>query len=159
MFLSPDGVRPGPYKRLYDAAGIVLTQAIFSYATAPFIILDLKESLIFWSRTYFYGHIGIILLYSFFHSPYGRGFLINLQKRRVAKFQKGKEPEKKDKICEEQVSQGMLGQNNVSVNTGGPGPLGLPEDVEEDVLQAGKREFSEVDWKKAEGLFLRNRKA
>ena len=57
------------------------------------------------------------------------------------------------------MSQGMLGQNNVSVNTGGPGPLGLPEDVEEDVLQAGKREFSEVDWKKAEGLFLRNRKA
>lgn len=156
MFLSPDGVSPGPYKRLYDIAGIILTQVTFSYATAPFIILDFKESLIFWSRTYFFGHIGIILLYSFFHSPYTRSFLVNFQKKRVTKFQKGKESETKDK--------GKLGQNNASLNVGEPGPLGLPEDVESDVLLAGKTEFSEVDQKKVEGLLrvvdsLRNRKA
>jgi len=48
--------------------------------------------------------------------------------------------------------QSKLEHYNVSaVNDGQPGPLELPEDVE-NVLKAGEQELGELDWKKAEGL-------
>jgi len=162
LFLSPDGTTPGPYKRLYDISGIILTQLTFAYITTPFIILDLKESFIFWTRTYFYGHIGIAFLYFYFHSPYGRGVLIKLQKARVAKFTQTKE---KEAVAEEKAMEAIkdkINRYNVSaMNVNEPGPLGLPEDVERDVIEAGRKELDEVDWKKAQELLrgMRNRKA
>ncbi|RPB25675.1 MBOAT-domain-containing protein [Terfezia boudieri ATCC MYA-4762] len=165
LFLSPDGITPGPYKRYYDISGIILTQVTFAYVTAPFIILDLKESFIFWTRTYYYGHIGIGFLYFYFHSPYGRGMLIKLQKERVAKFTQKK---LKEAVTEEKAMEAMKGKLNKynvsAMNVNEPGPLGLPEDVERDLIEAAKKELNEVDWKKAEGLLrgvksMRNRKA
>ena len=62
-------------------------------------------------------------------------------------------------MCEEETPKSKLGQHN----SGEPGPLGLPKDVENDVFQAGKKEIGELDWRKTEELLqnadsLRNRK-
>lgn len=81
-----------------------------------------------------------------------------MQKQRVAAAKQ------KEAVKEENLLRDQLTQNNASVvSLGGPGPLGVPEDVERDVYQAGKQELSDMDWKKAEGLLrtvdsLRNRK-
>ena len=90
--------------------------------------------------------------------------LIKLQKARVAKFtqKKGKELATEKAV---ETMKGKLNKYNISaMNVNEPGPLGLPEDVERDVIEAGKKELDEVDWKKAEGLLrgvesMRNRKA
>ena len=90
--------------------------------------------------------------------------LIKLQKARVAKFMQKKE---KEAVTEEKAMEaikGRLNKYNISeMNVNQPGPLGLPEDVERDVIEAGKKELDEVNWKKAEGLLrgvesMRNRK-
>ena len=62
-----------------------------------------------------------------------------------------------------EAMKGKLNRYNVSAtNVNEPGPLGLPEDVERDVIEAGRKELDGIDWK-AEGLLrgvesMRNRK-
>ena len=151
LLLSPDGITPGPYKRIYDISGIVLTQITFSYITAPFVILDMRESIIVWVRTYFIIHIGIILSYIYFHSPYGRGFLVKTQKSRQSKL-KGKENDngKHDALLKAKLA--MLNASTGDLNQ--PGPLGVPEDVERDVIEAVRLEIEEL---KAAGQFEKAR--
>src|SRR5439155_3714179 len=69
FFLSADGKMPTKYKIYYDICGYLATQLSFSFAAAPFIILDLKDSLIVWARVYFYCIIGVAVSITFFASP------------------------------------------------------------------------------------------
>lgn len=50
--MSADQKSPGPYKKVYDIFGLLVTQFSFAYIVAPFIILDFKNSLLLWSRVY-----------------------------------------------------------------------------------------------------------
>ncbi|KAI0480797.1 MBOAT-domain-containing protein [Xylariaceae sp. FL0804] len=57
FFLDPVTQKPLPSKRYYDVASWLATQATFSFAVAPFVILRLDQSLVSWSRVYFYAII------------------------------------------------------------------------------------------------------
>jgi lysophospholipid acyltransferase len=46
-----------------------MTQVIFAFVTAPFLILSLSDSLVVWSRVYFYGILATALSMAFFVSP------------------------------------------------------------------------------------------
>lgn len=61
--------KPLPNKKYYDFASWLATQTTFSFVVAPFIILDLKQSLQVWSRVNFYGIFTTIATLAFFASP------------------------------------------------------------------------------------------
>lgn len=93
LVLTPAG-NPTTYKPVYDVLSFLCTQLAFSFAVAPFILLNLSSSLHAWSRVYFYAPIGVMLSMVFFASPAKR-YLIKMQERRIGKAMaatKGKEP-------------------------------------------------------------------
>lgn len=69
FFLTPDGQRPTEYKIYYDILSYIITQAAFSFTTAPFVLLTLPSSLLVWSRVYFYSVLGTAASMAFFASP------------------------------------------------------------------------------------------
>ena len=73
FFLSPDG-KPLPRKRYYDIFTWLVTQLTFSFTTAPFILLTIHDSMLAWSRVYFYCPIGVALCSLFLASP-GKAWL------------------------------------------------------------------------------------
>lgn len=73
FFLSPDG-KPLPRKRYYDIFTWLVTQLTFSFTTAPFILLTIHDSMLAWSRVYFYCPIGVALCSFFLASP-GKAWL------------------------------------------------------------------------------------
>ena len=54
---------------LYDPLSFVATQLAFSFTVAPFILLTLHDSLLAWSRVYFYTVVGVLASMAFFASP------------------------------------------------------------------------------------------
>ncbi|KAI9040918.1 lysophospholipid acyltransferase [Aspergillus affinis] len=81
FFLSPDGQKPGPYKRYYDILSWLVTQITLSFTVMPFIFLSFKTSIDVWRSVYFYGIIGNVALLAFFASP-AKGYLIRKLKVR-----------------------------------------------------------------------------
>jgi lysophospholipid acyltransferase len=51
-----------------------VTQLAFSFTTAPFILLTIHDSMLAWSRVYFYCPIGVALCSAFLASP-GKAWL------------------------------------------------------------------------------------
>jgi lysophospholipid acyltransferase len=68
FFLTPDG-KPLSTKPYYDVASWIMTQAFFSFTTAPFGLLTLGLSMAVWSRVYFFGIIGAAAAMGLFASP------------------------------------------------------------------------------------------
>ncbi|KAG8734305.1 lysophospholipid acyltransferase [Ceratobasidium sp. 428] len=56
-------------KRIYDILGVVCTQLLLNYATAPFCLLTVSESLTSWRNMAWYGHIMVLVPLVFFKSP------------------------------------------------------------------------------------------
>ncbi|CAD6502204.1 BgTH12-02443 [Blumeria graminis f. sp. triticale] len=69
FFLDPQTSNPTVLKPYYDILSFLVTQATFSFVTAPFVFLTLDSSLKIWSGLYFYGVIGTALSILFFESP------------------------------------------------------------------------------------------
>ena len=69
FFMTPDGKNPTSTKIYYDVASYLATQLAFCFCTAPFVILDLNNSLRVWAEVYFYAIIGVIISMIFFASP------------------------------------------------------------------------------------------
>ena len=132
FFLTPDGLRPTPYKPYYDIFSFLITQATFAFTTTPFMLLTLRASLLVWARVYFYAIIGAILSIAFFASP-AKPYLI----RKLKERNKGvalKKGEDKDE--------------NQKNNENGEHPvmgLGLPSDPAREVDEAVKEIREEVE--------------
>lgn len=125
----------------------ITTQLAFSFTVAPFILLNLPDSLRVWSRVYFYCVIGAAVSMAFFASP-GKKFLIKqLEKRNNGLAVNNGRSDFADKRTASQAS--------LSASIDGDGVLGLPNDpgkvfdeamqevIEE--VQARRRRGSKVD--------------
>jgi lysophospholipid acyltransferase len=84
LFLTPDGKNPLPSKRYYDIATTILTQVIFAYTVAPFILLGFSDTFKVWSRVYFYTLISVAASFAVFsrNLPF-RKQLVQLQAARA----------------------------------------------------------------------------
>ncbi|RDL35171.1 putative membrane-bound O-acyltransferase-containing protein 5 [Venustampulla echinocandica] len=89
FFLDPKTSNPTPNKIYYDIASWFITQAAFTFVTAPFILLTLPDSLLVWTRVYFYGVIGTAAVTAFFSSP-GKDLLIKKHLLRTGAAEDGK---------------------------------------------------------------------
>ncbi|OTB08472.1 hypothetical protein M426DRAFT_317095 [Hypoxylon sp. CI-4A] len=81
FFLDPVTQKPLPTKKYYDIASWFATQATFSFVVAPFVILRLDQSILAWSRVYFYAVITTGATMAFFASPAKAYLRTELDKR------------------------------------------------------------------------------
>ncbi len=87
FFLTPDGQQPTAYKPYYDVLSYLVTQAAFSFTTAPFVLLTLPDSLLVWSRVYFYIVLGAAASMAFFASPAKLWLIKKLKERNQSALQ------------------------------------------------------------------------
>lgn len=80
--MTPDGTKPTPNKRYYDAFTWLVTQLVFSFTTAPFILLNIHDSTLVWARVYFYAIIGVTACSLFLVTP-GKTYLSKKVKART----------------------------------------------------------------------------
>lgn len=59
LFLTPDGKSDLPIKNYYDVFTTILTQVVFAFVVAPFILLGFSDTLTVWARVYFYTLLGV----------------------------------------------------------------------------------------------------
>lgn len=69
FFLDPVTQKGTAKKRYYDIASYFATQLVFSFTTAPFLILGFSDSIKAWARVYFYGILSVVASMAFFASP------------------------------------------------------------------------------------------
>ncbi|KAI9762312.1 MAG: hypothetical protein M4579_000460 [Chaenotheca gracillima] len=69
FFIDPKTSSPTSYKPVYDVLSYLITQAAFSFAVAPFVLLTFPASSLVWARVYFYAIIGVAVSMGFFASP------------------------------------------------------------------------------------------
>ena len=88
FFFTPDGTQPTPYKPYYDFLSYLATQLAFAFTAAPFVLLSLQDSLLVWSRVYFYTIIGAAAAMAFFASPAKSSLIQRLSRRNNSNKQK-----------------------------------------------------------------------
>ena len=129
FFLSPDGARPTRDKIYYDITSYLTTQAAFCFTTAPFVLLTLPNSLLVWSRVYFYTVIGAAAAMGFFSSPAKPWLKHKLEARNKGAIQKERE-------------------------TRGHPLMGLPSDPGEDIQEAVREIQQEVEMRRRKGSLV-----
>lgn len=82
FFLDPKTSQPTSTKIYYDIASYFATQLIFSFTTAPFVLLTLPASFLVWARVYFYAVIATAFTSAFFTSP-AKAFLVKKLNKRA----------------------------------------------------------------------------
>lgn len=80
LLLPGPGERESFAKKIYDFLGMVLAVSMMNYATVPFMLLHLKDSIEGWGRLGYYGHVIIFTSLAFFYAG-GAKFLKGLQKK------------------------------------------------------------------------------
>jgi lysophospholipid acyltransferase len=130
FFLTPDGTKPTPNKRYYDILSWVVTQFTLGFAVLPFIFLGFNDSILVWSRVYFYGIIGTAAsLASFASFSPVKAYLVGQLKRR-------NRPHVPRTMSQETVR---------------PPTLGLPNDPERDFDEAVAEIKAEIESRRRRG--------
>jgi len=82
--MTPDGKAPLPSKKYYDMFTVFLTQIVFAYVVAPFILLGFSDTIKVWARVYFYTLIGVAGSFALFSRSFPlRKQLVQRQSARV----------------------------------------------------------------------------
>lgn len=81
-FFLTQNMQPTRYKVCYDIVSVIVTLMAWNYIAQPFVLLNLRDSLLFWQRYNFFVHIGILCLMLFFLSPC-RMWLIQYQSKNL----------------------------------------------------------------------------
>jgi lysophospholipid acyltransferase len=88
LVLPPPGSPDTPIKRIYDVLGTIVSIIVLNFAAAPFMLLNIKDSLMVWQRLEWYGiwMVGGALV--FFYAG-GRRVLMKIQARQQRKTSTG----------------------------------------------------------------------
>jgi lysophospholipid acyltransferase len=146
LFMTPDGKNPLPSKQYYDIFTIFLTQSAFAFTVAPFILLGFRDTLLVWSRVYFYTLIGTAISFALFSKNLPvRSYLTKMQADRVSEFdEQGIEKVVTQELEKERREQ-LLRRESVE-HLGSAPMLGIADDPEaeiDEIVAEVKREMME----------------
>ena len=130
FFLDAITGNPSSKKMYYDAISFVATQLVFSFATTPFLVLAFGDSVLAWSRVFFYGAVGTVLCLAFFASP-GKAMLKKQLERRQGKASA--------KLVRSVSTDSLTGKEPI---------LGISKDIELDVAEAMQELRGEIEEKR-----------
>lgn len=141
FFLTPDGQRPTTNKIYYDILSYLTTQLAFCFTTAPFVLLSLNDSLLVWSRVYFYAVFGTVASMAVFASPVKPYLIQKLRERNEPAL------EKAAAMTAKSVAEGTRNTKKVESDAFGETHpiMGLPGDPGADVEEAVREIREEVE--------------
>ena len=137
FFLKSGGTEPTPYKSYYDIVSWLVTQIALSFAAIPFITLAMTDSILVWSRVYFYGIVGVVTSLAFFSKP-GRAFLI----KKIEQHNNNENDKKRAAPCVAEVEEPHTPRSPV---------LGLPSDPEKEFEGAVQEIKAEIEARRRRG--------
>lgn len=157
LFMTPDGKQPLPSKRYYDIFTWFLTQIIFAYTVAPFIILSFSGTMLVWSRVYYYALIGVALSFAAF----SRSLPIrhHLQKMQAAR-QPSSSTDNIEKVAKEEVEADLKRrQSSLSMSSNASSlrkapTLGIADDPEAEVDEIVREVKQEIEERRRRGSVM-----
>ncbi|PYI23278.1 MBOAT-domain-containing protein [Aspergillus japonicus CBS 114.51] len=132
FFLTPDGSKPGPYKRYYDVMSWLVTQITMSFTVMPFIFLSFGTSVAVWRSVYFYGIVSNLLSIVFFASPAGAILIKKLKARGTSRPPHGPRTASTESLQQ-------------------PPTLGLPSDAMQEFDDAVQEIMAEIESRRRRG--------
>ncbi|KAF1851107.1 MBOAT family protein-like protein [Cucurbitaria berberidis CBS 394.84] len=159
LFLTPDGKSPLPSKRYYDIFTTILTQVVFAYTVAPFVLLGFSDTLIVWARVYFYTIVGIGASFALFSKslPF-RKQILQLQSSRAptpATFTSVDESTVEKTAREEVRKERLLATDAQSSDPGHKVPLfGIADDPEAEIDDIVREVKAEIEQRRRRGSAL-----
>ncbi len=117
FFLDANTGQPTPKKKYYDIVTYLVTQITFCFATAPFLVLSFRGSLLAWSRVYFYALVWTVASLAFFASP-GKAVLKKQLEKRQGKAHA--------KLVRSLSTDSLTGKEPI---------LGISKDLERDITE------------------------
>ncbi|KAL6706704.1 Lysophospholipid acyltransferase [Coniothyrium glycines] len=159
LFMTPDGKTPLPSKRYYDIATTLLTQVVFAFVVAPFILLGFSDTLKVWARVYFYTLIGVAASFAMFSRslPF-RKQLLSYQAARAPKPAAGTVDEALiEKTAKEEVQRNRLAKTN-SIDSLDDHPkvpvLGIADDLEAEIDEIVREVKTEIEERRRRGSLM-----
>ena len=155
LVFTPDGKEPLPTKRFYDIATTLLTQVVFAYVVAPFILLGFSDTLKVWARVYFYTLIGVAASFALFsrNLPF-RKQLMQLQATRAPPTSTAAVDESAiEKAAREAVKSETLARTNSHDSTASKKfpLLGIADDPEAEIDEIVREIKAEIEERRRRG--------
>lgn len=155
--MTPDGKQPLPSKRYYDLFTWLLTQVVFAYTVAPFILLSFSNTMLVWSRVYFYTLFGVAASFAAFSRslPIRR----NLQKMQASR-QPASANDNIEKVAKEEVEADLKRrQSALSINSNASSirkapTLGIADDPEAEVDEIVREVRQEIEERRRRGSMM-----
>jgi lysophospholipid acyltransferase len=153
--MTPDGKDPLPSKLYYDIFTGILTQVIFAYTVAPFILLTFSDTMKVWGRVYFYALIGVALSFGVFsRSLPVRKQLMQMQAQRTGTTSSAGGADIDTKRIEEVAREEARRKRTGNEGLQRAPTLGLPEDPEADIGEVVAEVKKEIEERKRRGSML-----
>jgi lysophospholipid acyltransferase len=151
--LTPDGKDPLPTKIYYDIATFLVTQVIFAFTVAPFILLGFSDIIKVWARVYFYTLIAIAGSFAVFSKnlPF-RQHLVQFQ---AARASAPVDESAIEKAAREAVKTETLARTNSHDSTASRKmPLfGISDDPEAEIDEIVREVKAEIEERRRRGSF------
>ncbi|KAJ6198313.1 membrane-bound O-acyltransferase domain-containing protein 5 [Bipolaris maydis] len=160
LFLTPDGKSPLPSKRYYDVFTMVLTQTVFAFVVAPFILLGFTDTITVWARVYFYALIGVAASYALFSRSFPfRKMLVQRQAARVPPAQPTSQIDEPtiEKAAREEIRRERMARTTSADSVSGVGSqhqmplLGIADDPEKMVDEIVAEVKAEIEARRRRG--------
>lgn len=156
LFMSPDGKTALPTKIYYDVLCTVLTQVVFSFVVAPFILLGFSDTLKVWARVYFYTLIGVGASFALFSRslPF-RQQILQLQSARMPTPATSTFDDPTiEKAAREEITLMRTNSHDSTVSHRGHPILGIADDPEAMIDEIVKEVKAEVAERKRRGSVM-----
>ncbi|KAJ4367002.1 Lysophospholipid acyltransferase [Neocucurbitaria cava] len=160
LFMTPDGNTPLSSKRYYDIFTLLLTQVVFAFTVAPFILLGFSDTLKVWARVYFYTLIGVAASFAVFSKS------LPIRKE-ITQLQAARTPAPSsitpvdetlvEKTAREAVKRDRLQNNNSQENYAGQRKvpiLGIADDPEAEIDEIVREVKAEIEQRRRRGSAL-----
>ncbi|EOA89241.1 uncharacterized protein SETTUDRAFT_37763 [Exserohilum turcica Et28A] len=160
LFLTPDGKAPLPSKKYYDMCTMVLTQIVFAFVVAPFILLGFSDTIKVWVRVYFYALIGVAASFALFSRSFPfRKMLVQRQSARAPPQPASPlddpaiEKAAREEIRRERLAR-TVSADSVSLDQGNMPLLGIADDPEKEIDEIVAEVKAEIELRRRRGSIV-----
>jgi lysophospholipid acyltransferase len=156
--MTPDGKSPLPTKIYYDVLTWILTQVIFAYTVAPFVLLGISDTFTVWVRVYLYTFVALGASYALFSRklPFRRQ-LMQRQAARMPSVDPATINETAiEKAAREEVMKETLARTNShdSVASRKLPLLGIADDPEAEIDEIVREVKAEIEERRRRGSLM-----
>ena len=160
--MTPDGKAPLPSKKYYDFFTAVLTQTVFAFVVAPFILLGFSDTIKVWARVYFYTLIGVAASFALFSRSFPfRKMLVQRQSARAPPLAANMyddpaiEKAAREEIRRERLARTTSADSVASVAGQSKMPLlGIADDPEKEIDEIVAEVKAEIELRKRRGSVM-----